>query len=174
MSVFWLPVSCAITGVICYLLFGPAAPHALPAHLAKASDPGHPSGISTSPALIERSSTSLSSHNSSRQALRDGFQKGLAAIAGNEKADYLMQGMSHQPFGDFGKYDVVVTFEPNAEFIAAGLGGDSISVSYNYIESSSGAAMLSGSYTLEKFTEIFGKWSLPDGHISTPKENLAK
>jgi hypothetical protein len=77
--------------------------------------------------------------------------------------------MSHEPFGDFGKYDVVVTFEPDTEFIAAGLGADCIRVSYEYTESASGARILSGTSTLEKFNESFGPWSRPLGATESPE-----
>ncbi|MEO5914903.1 MAG: hypothetical protein ABIS50_11765 [Luteolibacter sp.] len=261
-SVCWLPVSCAVTAVICYLLFGPAARHALPAPSAKAADPGHPSAVSTNPPVVAKPSAAPPSNNSiSRpppartssdgkvvdwdtaqammkrrdsttftnngtfpsgvgremglddnqiqavqtslgrfwktmaaetakrarydeeasdaglkkdvyripaladrgQALRDGFQKDLATIAGEENAARLIKGMSHQPFGDFGKYDVVATFVPDEEFIEAGLGKDAIRVSYQYTDPASGAGILSGNSTLESFNESFGPWSLPRG-----------
>jgi hypothetical protein len=125
---------------------------------AEASDSALKKDVYRIPALADRG-----------QALRDEFQKNLASIAGAENAASLVKGMSHEPFGDFGKYDVVVTFEPNTEFIAAGLGADCIRVSFEYTESSSGAIILSGTSTLEKFNELFGPWSRPLGAPESPE-----
>jgi hypothetical protein len=118
----------------------------------EASDPALKKDVYRIPALADKG-----------QALRDEFQKNLSIITSAENAALLINGMSHQPFGDFGKYDVVVTFVPDTEFIEAGLGADSMRVSYEYTESGSGAAILTGTSTLEKFNEIFGPWSLPSG-----------
>lgn len=118
----------------------------------EASDADHKKDVYRIPALADGG-----------QTLRDGFQKELAAIAGEENAAALIKGMSHKPFGDFGKNDVVVTFEPDTDFIEAGRGKDSIRVYYRYSDPATGAGILSGNSTLEKFNENFGSWSLPHG-----------
>jgi hypothetical protein len=95
------------------------------------------------------------------EALRTELKGRLEEIVGKNTAALLWSDSYIEPYGGYGRYDVLVEFTPNQEFIDAGISTDAILAKYQYTDPKTGNPVLEGTRTLESFTSIFGNWNKP-------------
>jgi hypothetical protein len=95
------------------------------------------------------------------EALRTELKGRLEEIVGRNTAALLWSDSYIEPYAGYGRYDVLIEFTPNQEFIDAGISPDAILAKYQYTDPKTGNPVLEGTRTLESFTSIFGNWNRP-------------
>lgn len=87
--------------------------------------------------------------------LRESLVSKLKKVVGEEKARTLVENMSQEPFGSFGRYDVELKSYPYAEKTEA-TGVDHTQVTFKYHDPTTGKAVLEVTTTLEVLPQFFG------------------
>lgn len=93
--------------------------------------------------------------------LRLELTKAIAEEAGEANARLLVEGINPYSFGGLGRFDVVLEFTPDPVMAKFGSGPDATRVLCKYTDPESGQKVLEVECSLDRFTEMFGAWSVP-------------